>query len=1681
MNHPNCFSHAPHPHKPLRTSLTALSQACLGFLLLLLILVSYSIANGQSNYATPYAFTTFAGSGSLGGADGTGSATSFNGPTGLAVDSSGNVYVADTNNNKIRKITPTGVVTTLAGSETRGNINGTGSGSRFWHPTGVALDTSGNVYVADSANNKIRKITQTGVVTTFAGSGSTNSDDGAGTIASFHNPLDVAVDTSGNVYVADFSNHKIRKITSAGVVSTLAGSGFPGSAEGIGSAASFSYPTGVAVDTSGNVYVADSANHKIRKITSAGVVSTFAGTGEPGSADGTGSVATFDSPWGATVDSYGNIYVADLNNHKIRKITPARVVTTLAGSSIGNIDGVGAVAKFNKPGDVAVDISGNVYVADHNNNKVRRGVPALAQVINFVQLINTKTFGDVPFSMNGSASSGLPVTFSIVSGPATISGGIISLMGSGTVVLRASQAGNLIYAPAADVDQSFTISKGAQTIAFPVVESKTFGDAPFSVSANASGGLPVTFSIVSGQATISGNTITLTGTGIVVVRAAQAGNMNYEAAPQVDQFFTVAKMPNAISFSALAGRIYGDAPFSISASASSGLPINFSIVSGSATISGNIITLTGAGTVVVRASQAGSSTYTPAADVDQSIVVVKRTQTISFAALAGKTYGDVPFSVGATANSGLPVTFSIVSGPATISGNTITLIGTGTVVVRASQTGSLNYEAAPNIEQSFTVKSPQLITFNPLAGKTYRDAPFSVSASANSGLPVSFFIVSGPATISENTITLSSPGTVVVRATQAGDSSYAAAPPVDQSFTVAKTAQTITFPPLAGKTFGDTAFSVGASASSSLPSTLTILSGPATISGNTVTLSAAGTVTVRATQVGNATYSAAAPVEQSFTVAKASQSITFPVIANRLFGAGNVTLSATVSTGLPIVYSVAGGPATVNGTLLTISGAGTISVRASQAGNTNYLPAPDVTVSFTVSANTAAPSSIALSKNWFYDNAALNTEIGTLSATDPDVGDVISYSLVTGTGSTDNAKFSLSGNSLRKASTALNYDTQRTAAIRIRVTDLAGQFYEQVFVLDLVDGTPWAKFEHKGTFTENPSYVNVIFQLKDNSSAGRGINIPRALFDQTNDIFQLRENGSLISVSESFLQVAKIGEVPSKVRTVLLLDTSFSVGANLATIKNAAKTLVDSMFEQQEIAVYRFSGSYTLVKDFTSKSPANQAALKTAIDGITLGSPSTNLYGSALAMLNLPLWKESFTQQGIKTGFLVILTDGEDTTGEATLAEVLTKRDMDKKQIFTVGLGASLDPAALTSLGNAGYQPAADVSAVAGAFAEIQSSIRDSANSYYWLNYVSPKRGNFSRTLTINLKNNINTGSTGTLSTTFNSNGFTDIEGGLLIDRQVNRTAGVSSITIAKDAEHIARGFTLLGFTGAPAYSWSIGNSALATLVPIGTNQESVRIIPNGNDGTTTLTLTDTVNGFPPLTISLIIGSGVALPPQTISFSAPADRAVTSSAFQLSATASSGLPVSFSLISGPATLSGNTVTLTGATGTVTIRASQAGNASYAAASPATQSFTVASSSALLLNWASSAGLTGPNAAPTATPFNDGVPNLLKYAFNMNAAGADVRVLAAGGSAGLPQITVDQSGPKPALRVAFLRRKGSGLIYTPQRSAALDTFVSMTGAETVTAINDQWEQVTVTETNPLPPATTSFARVQVAIP
>jgi prepilin-type N-terminal cleavage/methylation domain-containing protein len=264
--------------------------------------------------------TTLAGSGTAGFVDGTGTSAQFNNPNGITVDSSGIIYIADFSNHRIRKITAGGTVSTLAGSGGTGFADGTGTSAVFNYPHGVAVDTSGNVYVADQSNQRIRKITAGGVVTTLAGSGGQGFADGTGTSAAFNYPAGITVDASGNVYVADTNNYRIRKITSSGVVTTLAGSGVSGFADGTGIAAQFFNPTGVAVDSSGNVYVADAQNNRIRKITSSGVVTTLAGSGAAGFADGTGTAAQFNSPGGVAVDALGTVYVADLSNQRIRKI-----------------------------------------------------------------------------------------------------------------------------------------------------------------------------------------------------------------------------------------------------------------------------------------------------------------------------------------------------------------------------------------------------------------------------------------------------------------------------------------------------------------------------------------------------------------------------------------------------------------------------------------------------------------------------------------------------------------------------------------------------------------------------------------------------------------------------------------------------------------------------------------------------------------------------------------------------------------------------------------------------------------------------------------------------------------------------------------------------------------------------------------------------------------------------------------------------------------------------------------------------------------------------------------------------------------------------------------------------------------------------------------------------------------
>lgn len=320
--------------------------------------------------------TTVAGVVSANGfVDGTGSVARLYNPTGMTFDGAGNIIFADASNYKVRKMTPGGVVTTIAGS-TVGYVDGASGTARFYDLSDVAVDSAGNIFVADQSNHKIRKITPAGIVSTFAGPTSGNLagySDGTGAAAMFNYPYGLTIAADDTLYVADSGNNRIRKITPAGVVTTIAGS-TSGYLDDTGTAALFNSPLDVALGSNGVLYVADRGNRKIRAISTSGVVTTLAGSSN-GYADGTGAAAMFRSPMMLAIDSQDNLYVTDASsNRRVRKVVTATgEVTTLAGSGVsGSTDATGTAASFTTPMGIAVDATGGVYVADQTIHVIRK-------------------------------------------------------------------------------------------------------------------------------------------------------------------------------------------------------------------------------------------------------------------------------------------------------------------------------------------------------------------------------------------------------------------------------------------------------------------------------------------------------------------------------------------------------------------------------------------------------------------------------------------------------------------------------------------------------------------------------------------------------------------------------------------------------------------------------------------------------------------------------------------------------------------------------------------------------------------------------------------------------------------------------------------------------------------------------------------------------------------------------------------------------------------------------------------------------------------------------------------------------------------------------------------------------------------------------------------------------------
>jgi sugar lactone lactonase YvrE len=472
------------------------------------------IADTNNNNIKVYTSGTLcnlSGSGTATYLDGTGTNPGFNTPTGLCIDLLGNIYVADSSNNRIRRIENDAFNSIRYGSNA-GYLDGTGVYSSFNNLAGIALDNLGNLYIADSSNNRIRKLNNAGIVTTLAGSGAATYLDGVGTLAGFNTPMGIAIDSLNNLYVSDTSNNRIRKIV-GGIVTTLAGSGAATFVNGLSNIAGFNSPVGISLDSSNNIYVADTNNHRIRMISN-GLVSTYAGSGTATYLDDNSNLAGFFYPCGISINS-SNAYVADTSNNRIRKISGG-IVSTIAGSGAATyLNALGTNAIFNNPYGITTDLNNNLYVIDQSDRCVRK--------IDYRGFVTT--------------IAGTPNNTPIVTNPGTISTNSISAPYVLTFSQTAANVGLLtwsISSTGTSLSSYLNTSTGVLTIpqGIPIsTETVTItATGPYSLTNSQSFSLTVTgysVPIITNPGTINASSVTSAYTYTFVQTATNTGTLTW--------------------------------------------------------------------------------------------------------------------------------------------------------------------------------------------------------------------------------------------------------------------------------------------------------------------------------------------------------------------------------------------------------------------------------------------------------------------------------------------------------------------------------------------------------------------------------------------------------------------------------------------------------------------------------------------------------------------------------------------------------------------------------------------------------------------------------------------------------------------------------------------------------------------------------------------------------------------------------------------------------------------------------------------------------------------------------------------------------------------------------------------------------------------------------------------------
>jgi trimeric autotransporter adhesin len=1013
--------------------------------------------------------TTFAGtSGAKGSTDGTGAAARFNYPRGVVVGADGTVYVGDTFNHTIRKMTSAGVVTTLAGSVgSNGLVNGQGTAAKFNYPIGVAIGGDGAVYVADFSNALIRKISTGGVVSTLAGAGFAGNVNATGTAASFNCPTGIAVAADGTVYVADSFNHKIRKITAAGVVTTLAGSGVAGRADGTGAVATFNNPEGVAVGADGTVYVADSRSNTIRKITAAGVVTTLAGSGSTGSANATGTAASFNYPTGIAVAADGTVYVADRDNMRIRKITAAGVVTTLAGSgSYGGTDGLGAAASFAFPYGVAVGVDGTVYVADNNNHTIRKITAGDARPIVTTTAATAVTGGGA--TLNGTINpNGFSTTARFEYGLTDTYGTTAALTLSPTngttaqtvsAALTGLTAGTTYYyrLTATNVDGTAATTAGTFTTTAVTVPrfngsgsgATTATSFLVSGSISSDGGLPITergakYRVAGSTGAYSSVTTSgTTGTFSVTITGLTSGT-TYEFYPYAVNGAGEGKLSGSRPVTTLRLTASASAPTGLTADVS-GTSARLSFTPGdnggvsisnyevsfdngstwqamSPATTASPLTITGLTPGVTYQVKVRAVTSVGSGAASSAVAVTAPvTLAITSAVSASGTYGTA-FSY-QVAGDGAPTTFSATGLPAGLSINPSTGAITGTPTQTGSFTADLTIGKANStatakraLEITIAKKALTVTAEAKSRGFGQRDPAFTAILSGFVGSDTAA-LVSGAPKFSVAATESSVPGTYAITPTAGSLSAtnYSFGTFTPANLTITARAATVTLGDLAQAYTGATRPVKVTTTPAGLSVTLSYAgTGATTYAASATAPTDAGSYTVTAT-VNDGSYSGT--TTQTLVVAKASQTITIAPLPTSvaLNTLATVNIAATASSGLPVTFGLDTGSAAGVGlsavvspsTLTSLGGStGTVKLIATQAGNANYDAASTASADFEVTKANQTITFTGPSDQAF--NAASPTV--SLVATTDATGLPVSFAVVSGNATVSGSTLTLAG------------------------------------------------------------------------------------------------------------------------------------------------------------------------------------------------------------------------------------------------------------------------------------------------------------------------------------------------------------------------------------------------------------------------------------------------------------------------------------------------------------------------------------------------------------------------------------------------------------------------------------------------------------------------------------------------